>query len=149
MARRRARECALQCLYQWDMTGASADALLHAYWQAHPATPKVIEFAQYLVRGTLGRLPEIDALIRAQAEHWRFERMGRVERSILRLGGYELLCEAETPAAVVIDEAIELCKRYCEPMAGQFINGVLDGMRCKIAASKTAANIRTTLDGSP
>lgn len=127
--RRRARECALQCLYQWDVTGADIDDLLAGYWHPRPVTEEVRDFAEELVRGALENLEEIDERIRRQAEHWRFDRIGRVERSILRLGVYELLCQGETPGPVVIDEAIELAKRYCGPEAGPFVNGVLDGVR--------------------
>lgn len=138
--RRRAREAAVQCLYQWDMKRADIDTLLAGYWEAHPAGPEVAEFTERLVRGTLDFLAEVDELISGQAEHWRFDRMGKVERSILRLGAYELLHESDTPEAVVIDEAIEISKRFCGPDAGQFVNGVLDGIREKIVADGRSAS---------
>jgi N utilization substance protein B len=137
--RRKARECAIQCLYQWDMTGSDVGTLLEGYWEAHPSSSEVAEFTEHLVRGTLAHVAEIDPLIGAQAEHWRVDRIGKVERSILRLGAYELLYEPDTPQAVVIDEAIEISKRYCGPDAGHFVNGVLDGIREKIGSSESDA----------
>ena len=87
-----------------------------------------IVFAASLVLGTVAHVEEIDAMISEHARHWRMNRLGLVEKSILRLGGYELVYEEETPAAVVIDEAVELAKRFSDPEAGSFVNGVLDGM---------------------
>ena len=87
-----------------------------------------IVFATSLVLGTVAHVEEIDAMISEYARHWRMNRLGLVEKSILRLGGYELFYEEETPAAVIIDEAVELAKRFSDPEAGSFVNGVLDGM---------------------
>ena len=137
--RRKARECAIQCLYQWDMTGSDVETILAGYWEAHPSSPEVAEFTDHLVQGTLAHVDEIDPLIGAQAEHWRSDRIGKVERSILRLGAYELMYEPNTPKAVVIDEAIEISKRFCGPDAGHFINGVLDGIREKLGSSESDA----------
>ena len=138
--RRRARECAVQCLYQWDMTGADIDAILAGFWEAHPAPREVAEFTEHLVFGTLSHVEQIDPLIGAQAEHWRVDRIGRVERSILRLGAFELLYEHDTPKAVAIDEAIEISKRFCGPDAGHFVNGVLDGIRQKLHTVDSGAS---------
>lgn len=127
--RRRSRESAIQCLYQWDVTGADPELILQGYWEAHgDVEAEVKRFAESLVLGTLAHVDEIDAMISKHSRHWRMERLGVVEKSILRLGGYELIYEDETPAAVVIDEAVELSKRFADPEAGPFINGVLDGM---------------------
>jgi len=137
--RRKARECAIQCLYQWDMTGSDMETILAGYWEAHPSSPKVAEFTEHLVHGTRAHVDEIDPLISAQAEHWRVDRIGKVERSILRLGAYELLYEPDTPNAVVIDEAIEISKRFCGSDAAHFVNGVLDGIREKLVSSESDA----------
>jgi len=137
--RRKARECAIQCLYQWDMTGSGVETILAGFWEAHPSPPEVTEFTERLVYGTVAHVDEIDPLIGAQAEHWRVDRIGKVERSILRLGAYELLVERSTPQAVVIDEAIEISKRFCGPDAGHFVNGVLDGIRGKLSTSSSEA----------
>ena len=137
--RRKARECAIQCLYQWDMTGSEVETLLAGYWEAHPSPQEVAEFTEHLVYGTLAHLDEIDPLIAAQTENWRADRIGKVERSILRLGAYELMYQQNTPRAVVIDEAIEISKRFCGPDAGHFVNGVLDGIREKLGSGGSDA----------
>jgi N utilization substance protein B len=133
--RRRAREAAVQCLYQWEVTGGDPEALLTGYWEAHgPADAEVRLFAERLFRGAVERAAEIDAMISDQTEHWRMDRLGLVEKSILRLGAYELLAESDVPPAVVIDEAVELAKHFSEPDAGPFVNGVLDGIRRRLVA---------------
>ncbi len=128
--RHRARESAVQCLYQWEVTGADPDELLVGYWENHgPAELQVKRFAETLFHGVLAHAQEIDAMISAQTQHWRIDRLGLVEKSILRLGVYELLFESDTPPAVVIDEAVEICKRFSGPDAAPFVNGVLDGIK--------------------
>ena len=135
--RHRARESAVQCLYQWDMTGNDPDVILDGYWETHADTePELRDFMEHLFRGTIAHVAMIDAMISEQMRHWRMDRLGRVEKGILRLGGYELLHERDTPPAVVIDEAVELSKRFSGDEAGSFINGVLDGMREKLKGSR-------------
>ena len=85
-------------------------------------------YAQQLVRGTVDHREEIDAMIRGQADNWRLERMPPVDRNILRLAIYEMLYERETPKLVVVDEAIELAKKFGSEQSGRFINGLLDGL---------------------
>ena len=142
-ARHRARERALQCLYQWETTGATAERILPGFWSVQPESSEVREFTERLLRGTIDNVTRIDPLIDVQAANWRIDRMGRVDRSILRLGVYELLCEDDTPAAVVIDEAIELAKRFSGESAGQFVNGILDGIRQRLEGGETG---QTTTD---
>ncbi|MCH7825807.1 MAG: transcription antitermination factor NusB [Acidobacteria bacterium] len=133
--RRRARESAIQCLYQWEVTGADPELILQGYWESHGRVDADLKrFAESLVLGTVAHADEIDAMISEQSRHWRLDRLGLVEKSILRLGGYELIYEDETPAAVVIDEAVELSKRFADPEAGPFINGLLDGMSKRVRA---------------
>lgn len=134
--RRRGRECALQCIYQWDVTGHDPEQIMESYWESHPAPPEVRRFARQLFHETVSGAGELDRIIGEQAEHWRLDRMGRVERSILRLGAYEILHAEDTPAAVAIDEAIELAKRYCGEDAAQFVNGILDGIRARISGEQ-------------
>lgn len=86
------------------------------------------EYGKSLVTGTLEHRDEIDGLIREQAEHWRLERMPIVDRNILRLAIYEFLYEADVPKLVVLDEAIELAKRFGSEQSGRFVNGLLDGL---------------------
>ncbi|MBI2219842.1 MAG: transcription antitermination factor NusB [Acidobacteria bacterium] len=133
--RRGAREAALQILYQWEIGGASLDDTLAAYWDVReqdPAegTPPAVdrEYAATLARGTAERLPELDPLIEARAEHWRLSRMAVIDRLILRLAAYELRHQPGAPAPVVINEALELARTFSGEDSVRFINGVLDGL---------------------
>ncbi len=89
---------------------------------------EAFEYARFLVTGTLERREEIDRLIAGQAENWRLERMPAVDRNILRLAVFELLAEDDVPKVVVLDEAIELAKKYGTEQSGAFVNGLLDGL---------------------
>jgi N utilization substance protein B len=132
-ARRRARAAALQMLYQSEVGRASAPEAIETYWPAHDADAEVPqqlrEFANALVRGTLDRVKEIDAVLSAHAQNWRVERMAVIDRLILRLAVYEFLAEANTPPRVVINEALELARSYSGEEAVAFVNGVLDAVR--------------------
>ena len=86
------------------------------------------DYAQTLVRGTLESSEEVDALIREHAENWRLERMPSIDRNILRLALYEMLHESNVPKVVIVDEAIELAKKYGSENSGRFVNGLLDGV---------------------
>lgn len=129
--RRRGREAALQMLYQMDSTGVSAEEAVRLFW-SH-LTPgdgtqgtEGESFANELVLG-IGREGErVDQAIRDVSEHWRIERMARVDRNVLRLATYELLFMADIPRRVTINEAIELAKRYGDAGSPAFVNGVLD-----------------------
>ncbi|HXH81858.1 MAG TPA: transcription antitermination factor NusB [Candidatus Tectomicrobia bacterium] len=125
--RRKAREIALQFLYQLDQHGA-ADPAPHAgdFWERHPVAPDTRRYAEELVRGATRRHDEIDAIIAQCAERWDLERMAVVDRNILRLAVYELLWEPAVPPKVVINEAIEIAKKFGTGESGRFINGVLD-----------------------
>lgn len=131
--RTRAREAALQLMYQMEIGRASADEAIVTYWPVHDAGEALSEplrqFANGLVRGTTERRAEIDAIITAHAQNWRLERMVVIDRIVLRLGVYELLAEPETPARVVINEGIELARTYSGDEAVPFVNGVLDSVR--------------------
>ncbi len=89
---------------------------------------EAFHYAQTLVRGTVDHRESIDELIRSQADNWRLERMPPVDRNILRLAVYEMLHEQETPKLVVLDEAIELAKKFGSEQSGRFVNGLLDGL---------------------
>jgi N utilization substance protein B len=89
---------------------------------------EAFEYAKELVQGTLDNLEKIDEMIRGQADNWRLERMPPVDRNILRLAVYEMLHERETPKLVVLDEAIELAKKFGSEQSGRFVNGLLDGL---------------------
>ncbi len=125
--RRRARELALQLLYQFELTNASPEEMQAGFEEWRNASDEVREFADTLLRGTLSRIDELDEELGRQTTHWRLERLAAVDRNILRLAMYELICETGTPHAVVIDEAIEIAKKYGTKDSGRFVNGVLDG----------------------
>ncbi len=131
--RRRAREASLQMLYQWEVGRASAEESVATYWPEHDADHEVPDsqrdFANGLVRGTVARMKEIDAILTAHAQNWRLERMAVIDRLVLRLAIYELLAEAETPARVIINEALELARTYSGDEAVGFVNGILDAVR--------------------
>jgi N utilization substance protein B len=131
--RSRAREAALQMLYQWEIGRASAHETIATYWPSRDPSYELPdenrEFANGLVRGTIERVAELDALLAARAQNWRVERMAVIDRLILRLGVYELLAETGTPARVVINEALELARAYSGDEAVAFVNGVLDAVR--------------------
>jgi len=130
--RRRAREFALQILFQIDLSGGSPDEVFDDFWAGQEVRDEVREFSQALVRGTDRERRALDDLISSAAENWRVERMSVVDRNVLRLATYEMLFEPETPPVVVIDEAIEIAKRFGTEDSGGFINGVLDSIRRRI-----------------
>jgi transcription antitermination factor NusB len=124
--RHKARVLALQVLYQLDLTQDPMEESLALLCDGSQAPGDVRSFARALVEGVRENVTEIDRLIQASSEHWRVERMALVDRNILRLAVYELLFRPDTPARVVIDEAIDLGKEFGAEESGAFINGVLD-----------------------
>jgi len=129
--RHKARESALQMLFAADVVKTDAAFLTSSYWNElgeAAIDEKTREFANALVSGTLEKLPQIDDRIRTRAEHWRIERMAIVDRNVLRLAVYEFLFE-DTPDTVVINEALEIARRFSTFEATQFINGILDAIK--------------------
>jgi len=126
-SRRRARELALQMLYQHELSGEPPEVIQSDFeeWKSAPETAR--RFADELLRGTLEHLGEIDGLLARQTAHWKLDRLAAVDRNILRIAMFELLYHEETPPAVVIDEAIEIAKRFGAEESSRFVNGVLDG----------------------
>jgi N utilization substance protein B len=134
-ARTSGREAALQMLYALDSRrsedeNGSADVdveqLIADYWREVPGDPEGREFADALFRGVVDELDAVDERIRAASKHWRLERMSRVDRNVLRLGVHELSRTDDVPRAVIIDEAVELAKRFGAEGSSLFVNGVLD-----------------------
>jgi N utilization substance protein B len=129
--RRKARECALQMMYAADMAGEQNRSLTETFWAEladEDADTATREFADNLVKGALDNLQKVDEVIRHRAEHWRISRMAVVDRNVLRLAVYEFLHES-TPRTVVINEALEIARRYSTFEATQFINGILDAIK--------------------
>ena len=128
--RRKAREIALQFLYQLDLSGDEDPAPSAAeFWARHPIADDAREFADALVRGTKANQPKIDQIIAQFTEHWDLDRMAVVDRNILRVAAYELLWRSDVPAKVAINEAIEIAKKFGTAESSRFINGVLDRIR--------------------
>jgi N utilization substance protein B len=121
-------------LYQWDLARKPLEEIEAATAELQRSGEGARSFATALVRRTLERLEEIDALIQEHSEHWRLERMPVVDRNLLRLAVCELLSR-NTPASVVINEAIEVAKRFSSPDATAFLNGVLDAVSARLAAT--------------
>ncbi len=127
MKRRKAREYALQILFQADFTERTIDRKdLEDFWSEKKESRDVREFTENLVKGTLRRLDEIDLMIEKVTEHWLLKRMAAVDRNILRFAAYEILFRSDIPSAVTINEAIEIAKKYSSKEAAPFLNGVLD-----------------------
>lgn len=152
--RRTAREMAVQMLYQSDLGGSPLAQVFATFdlaeYLAREAPPKrkgaltsderaeadrnrkrvdeAFDYAKLLVQGTIDQREKIDDLIRSQADNWRLERMPPVDRNILRLAIYEMMFEKDTPKLVVLDEAIELAKKFGSEQSGRFVNGLLDGL---------------------
>ena len=131
-ARHRSRKRALQVLFEWDMRGEPVDRAIAHYYdtlysEESETKPKPDKFMEELARGTVAQAAEIDKQIEAKSEHWRLERMPIVDRNILRLAIYELGQQA-VPAPVIIDEALELARRFSGDESLSFINGVLDAV---------------------
>ena len=127
--RRRSRQRALQILFLWDARRQPVDEAINAYYDTlySEEGPERDPFVADLVRGTIANLEEIDARITRHAEHWRMQRMPAVDRNILRLAIFEL-SQTDTPAPVVIDEALELARQFSGDESVSFINGVLDAV---------------------
>ena len=129
--RSRAREAALKVLYQLDITRDPPEQGLKIFFRHHHVAADSKPFISALVQGTAGRLPQIDALLSKHAVNWSLARMAIVDRNVLRLGVFELLFGEETPPKVVINEAVEMAKRFGSPDSGKFVNGVLDSIHKK------------------
>lgn len=127
--RRKSRELALQMLFQADMGKQEPDHVRRTFWAEHgTASDEVRGFANDIFRVAKDRSDEIDKLIERHAEHWRMERMAAVDRNLLRAAVAELLAYPETPRAVVINEALEIARKFSSPESVQFVNGVLDSV---------------------
>jgi N utilization substance protein B len=126
--RHKAREFALQMLFQWEMSPQEPARLEEKFWRSARAAESTRTFANQLFEGAAVDAAALDGLIAKHAENWRLERIAAIDRAILRLAAYELR-EGETPAKVVLDEAVELAKTFSSEDASAFINGVLDSIR--------------------
>ncbi len=127
-ARRVSRELALQILYQCELTQHTVPEVLEHFPIWEETKDSVKTFALQLTEGVLSHRAELDQRLAATAEKWSVDRMAPVDRNILRLGAYELLFCPDTPSRVVINEAIELAKKFSTSQSGRFVNGLLDAL---------------------
>ena len=134
--RRKAREYALQMLFQWDITRDTIEQIAETFFENYDEPPAVVDFARLLVTRTIDHVEEIDVLIQRHAEHWRLDRMAVVDRNLLRLATQEFLFDKETPKTVVINEAIEIARRFSAQESPQFINGILDSIKREVEAEE-------------
>jgi N utilization substance protein B len=125
-ARTSAREAALQMLFAIDATDSDVEQAISDFWRELPGDAEGRPYADALVRGVRREAAQLDERIRAASQNWRIERMARIDRNALRLGTYELLTRTDVPRAVVLDEAVELAKRFGGEESSKFVNGVLD-----------------------
>jgi transcription antitermination protein NusB len=125
-ARTGGREAALKMLFGIEATDADADHAIAAYWREFGGDAETRPYADESVRGVVAERAAIDETIGSASEHWRIERMTRVDRNVLRLGTWELRYRRDVPTEVILDEAVELAKRYGSEESGAFVNGVLN-----------------------
>ena len=147
--RRRGREAALQLLYAVEITHADVEEVLASSWAHALTAARTREFTGALLRGVIASRDEIDVLIREWSANWSLERIGLVERNILRFAIYELMFMPEIPPNVTINEAIEVAKRYGAEDAPSFINGILDRIKNLAAPSEDAPAVASDPVSSP
>jgi N utilization substance protein B len=137
-SRRKARELALQMLFQWELGGHSPQHVVSTFLRPQKVDEEVESFARGLFEGTVAEVDTLDRLVREHSEHWRLERMAAVDRNLLRVAVYELRHYPETSPAVIINEALEIARRFSDKDAVEFINGVLDAIRRNLPVTKPA-----------
>ena len=145
--RRRGRELAVQALYQIELRGDASVEGLVLFWEHSDASVRAKEFAAALVAGVREQRQRIDELIAAASEHWRFERLSPVDLNVLRVATYELLQSPATPTSVVLDEAIEIARRFGTAESPTFVNGVLDEIAKRLGVKQTPEERRVREDG--
>ena len=140
--RTKARERALQALYQIDVASTDLDEALARFWRSfEPVEREVREMAEALVRGAAAHRREIDETIEAVSINWRLDRMAKVDRNVLRLAVHELFHRPDVPVKVVIDEAVELAKKFGSESSGAFVNGVLDRIAADLPAARRGEEV--------
>ncbi|HRD02633.1 MAG TPA: transcription antitermination factor NusB [Candidatus Saccharicenans sp.] len=127
-SRRKARECVLQILFQLEFSPDRPEEIFKDYWSTQPVKPEVQEYATWLTNGIKQHKIEIDQAIEEASRHWRLDRMAMVDRNILRIAVFELLFEKTLPPPIIIDEAIEIARKFSGDEAAVFVNGILDGI---------------------
>ena len=124
--RRKGRELALQVLYQLEMSGDASETALRNFAESFEHSPRARAFGEGLVRGVLARREEIDTVIAAASEHWRMERLSRIDANVIRVALYEMTADPPLPIEIAINEAIEVARKFGTAESAAFVNGVLD-----------------------
>jgi len=146
--RRKAREKALQILFQLDFRNDDIEAICSKFWSGNRSGEKVREFANKLVKGTYVNLDNIDRVISSVVEHWSMKRLASVDRAILRWATYELFYMPDIPPKVTINEAVEISKTFGAEESARFINGVLDKIREEAEKAAEAGEPSATGDAT-
>jgi N utilization substance protein B len=128
-SRRLGREAALQLIYLLDVCGLNPDQIPDAVMSEEPLAAKTRSFVKHLAEGAAKRRVEIDSLIVKYAENWELKRMAAIDRCILRIATFEILEDPETPLNVIINEAVEIAKKFSTAESSRFVNGMLDKMK--------------------
>jgi N utilization substance protein B len=127
----------MQMLYQWELGGNTPEQVSASFFLERKAGSEVERFARELFHGAVNDIDRIDVLLREHAKNWRLERMAAVDRSILRVAVYELLHYLETPPHAVINEALEIARRFSGEGSVEFVNGILDSVLKSLPAGRT------------
>lgn len=126
-------------LYQWDMTREAMDLVVESYWKVRSTTDLTRSMADRLARGAQAQVERIDQEITRVSKNWRFDRIAAVDRNIIRIGVFELVNDEGTPSAVIIDEAVEMARRFGEADSTAFVNGVLDAIMRRVRGEGKSA----------
>jgi N utilization substance protein B len=145
-SRRKARELALQMLFQWEVGKHSPEEVVSSFLRDYDPAVESPRFAVSLFQGTVSQVSALDELVREHSQNWRMERMAAVDRNVLRMAVYELL-HLDTPPAVVINEALEIVRRFSGEEGVEFVNGVLDGIRRTLPVSGPRPEPRPAASG--
>jgi len=138
-SRRKARESALQILFQLEFNNTQVEKILTRCWKEKKASEEIKDYSTELVKGIISHQEEIDNLIQLTSDHWRLSRMAFVDRNILRIAVFELLYKKNIAPAIAINEAIEIAKKYSSDDAAAFVNGLLDAIRKKLETKKASS----------
>lgn len=133
MTRRNAREWAVQLLFQMDLNPGDPDHALAWFWEDKKPNLKAKQFAEDVIRGVLMHKDKIDSMLQSCADHWEVNRMGAVDRNIIRVALYEMLFRPDIPPVVSINEAVDIAKCFSSNESGRFVNGILDRARKDIS----------------
>lgn len=130
-------------LFQHDMTKNQVGDIISGFWEMNAQPEGVVEFANQLFKGTIEQLDRIDAIIQAHAIHWSLARMATVDRNVLRLAVYEFLAKPETPKAVIINEALEIVKKFSTDDSAHFVNGILDSIKTDLTDKPASCEFKS------